>query len=141
MKVEISVPEVVGIINEIQKQPEKIFEMIRVNIKESVGQYLSEIMKVELTHFLGRDRYQRTEAVDNYRNGSYDRHYTLKGIGEVRVNVPRDRKGEFRTKVIPRSKQYEDSIRQDLCLMFLSGASSRTLSIMSNRLAVFQPLR
>jgi len=134
MKVEISVPEVVGIINEIQKQPEKIFEMIRVNIKESVGQYLSEIMKVELTHFLGRDRYQRTEAVDNYRNGSYDRHYTLKGIGEVRVNVPRDRKGEFRTKVIPRSKQYEDSIRQDLCLMFLSGASSRTLSIMSNRL-------
>jgi putative transposase len=134
MKVEISVPEVVNIINEIQKQPERIFEMIRVNIREGVGQYLSEIMKTELTHFLGRDHYQRNEGSDNYRNGSYDRHFTLKGIGEVKVDVPRDRKGEFKTRVIPRSKQYEDAIRQDLCLMFLSGVSSRTLSIMSNRL-------
>jgi putative transposase len=37
MKVEISVPEVVSIFKEIQQQPENIFEMIRVEIKESVG--------------------------------------------------------------------------------------------------------
>jgi len=134
MKVEISVPEVIGIINEIQKQPEKIFEMIRVNIRESVGQYLSEMMRVELTHFLGRDRYQHSEGNDNYRNGSYDRHFTLKGIGQVKVDVPRDRKGEFKTQVIPRSKQYEDEIGHDLSLLFLTGVSTRTLSMISNRL-------
>ncbi len=51
MKVEISVPEVVNIFKEIQEQPERIFEMIRVEIRENVGEYLSELMKVELTRW------------------------------------------------------------------------------------------
>ena len=32
----------------------------------------------------------------NYRNGGYNRRFTLKGIGEVVVNVPRDRKGKYK---------------------------------------------
>lgn len=134
MKVEISVPEVINIFKEIQEQPERLFEMIRFEIRESVGRYLSEIMKVELTHFLGRERYERGDGDTNHRNGSYSRSFTLKGIGEVEVKVPRDRKGEFKPRVIPRSKQYEDELRQDLCLMFLTGVSTRTLSMISTRL-------
>ena len=134
MKVEINVPEVISIFKEIQKQPERLFDMIRVEIRESVGRYLSEIMKVELTHFLGRRPYERGDGDTNHRNGSYSRSFTLKGIGEVRVKVPRDRKGEFKPRVIPRSKQYEDELRQDLCLMFLTGVSTRTLSMISTRL-------
>jgi len=53
-------------------------------------------MDMELTHFLGRRRYERTGEEDpNHRNGSYDRGFTLKGIGPVEVEVPRDRKGNF----------------------------------------------
>jgi len=37
MKVEINVPEVVSLFKEIQKQPEKLFEMIRMDIRETVG--------------------------------------------------------------------------------------------------------
>jgi len=48
--------------------------------------------------------------------------------------VPRDRKGEFETRVIPRSKQYEVELRQDLSFMFLIGVSTRSLSMMSERL-------
>ena len=65
---------------------------------------------------------------------SYDRKYTLKGIGPVNIKVPRDRKGDFKTEVIPRSKQYEDTIREDLGVMFLAGISTRTLSLVSERL-------
>jgi len=134
MKVEISVPEVVNIFKEIQEQPEKIFEMIRVEIRENVGEYLSELMKVELTRFLGRESYERVESDVDHRNGSYGRHFTLKGIGEVGVKVPRDRDGNFKTQVIPRSKRYESELRQDLSMMFLTGVSTRTLSMMSKRL-------
>jgi putative transposase len=91
-------------------------------------------METELTGFLGRGRYERVEGEINHRNGSYGRKYTLKGIGEIGVNVPRDRNGEFSTQVIPRSKQYEDALREDLCAMFLAGVSTRTLSLMSERL-------
>jgi putative transposase len=134
MKVEISVPEVVNIFKEIQQEPEKLFEMIRVDIRQSVGKYLSEFMEIELTRFLGREPYERIEGEVNHRNGFYPREFTLKGIGKVDVNVPRDREGEFKTQVIPRSKRYEDELRQDLSMMFLTGVSTRTLSMMSERL-------
>lgn len=134
MKVEISVPEVVSIFKEIQQQPENIFEMIRVEIKESVGQYLTKLMDLERTEFLGRQRYEHAQGDVNHRNGSYSRNFTLKGIGSVNVEIPRDRKGEFETQVIPRSKQYEVELRQDLSFMFLTGVSTRSLSMMSERL-------
>jgi putative transposase len=134
MKMEISVAEAMELINEIRQQPDSLFEMIRGTVKENVGKYLSELMDTELTGFLGRGRYERVASESNHRNGSYGRKYTLKGIGEVAVTVPRDRKGRFTTQVIPRSKQYEDAIREDLCAMFLSGVSTRTLALMSERL-------
>lgn len=134
MEIKISVPEVVSIFKEIQETPEKLFDMIRVDLRESVGRYLSEMMNVELSDFLGREPYERKDEEVNYRNGSYSRRFTLKGIGEVGVKVPRDRNGEFQSQIIPRGKQYEDAIRQDLCLMFLTGVSTRTLSMMSTRL-------
>ena len=134
MNIEISVPEVMSIFKEIQEQPKQIFEMIRVEMKENVGQYLSKLMKMELTHFLGRERYERGRGEVNHRNGSYGRNFALKGIGQVQVEVPRDRKGAFRTEVIPGSKRYEDEIREDLSFMFLTGISTRSLSMISRRL-------
>ena len=134
MKMEITVAEVRELINEIHEQPGSLFDMIRVNVQETVSQYLSAMMDSELTHFLGRGRYERCEGISNHRNGSYPRNFTLKGIGEVGVKVPRDRKGEFSTQVIPRSIQYEDALREDVCAIFLAGISTRTLSLMSERL-------
>ena len=134
MKVEISVAEVVQVFKEIQEQPEKILEMVKADMPQAVGGYLSEIMRLELTKFLGRQPYERAEDEPNHRNGSYPRLFTLKGIGEVPMQVPRDRKGEYQTQVIPKSKQYEDELRQDIAVMFLSGVSTRTLSMISHRL-------
>ena len=134
MKVEISVPEIVSVFKEIQQQPERIYDMIRTEVRENVGQYLSRLMDTELTHFLGRERYEHSQGDVNHRNGSYDRNFTLKGIGKVNVNVPRDRKGDFNTQVIPRSKRYEEEIREDVSMMFLTGVSTRTLSMISTRL-------
>ena len=134
MNLEISVPEVIETFKEIQEQPEKLFEMIRFDIRETVGHYLTAMMNTELSHFLGREPYERSHGKPNYRNGSYGRNFTLKGIGNVNIHVPRDRKGEFKTKIIPRSKQYEEEIARDLSLMFLAGTSTRSLSMISRRL-------
>ena len=102
MKLEISIPEVVDVFKEIQEQPEQLYKMIRIDIRETIGQYLSGLMDVELTHFLGRKRYERLQGDVNHRNGSYERNFTLKGIGEVDLQVPRDRRGNFKTQVIPK---------------------------------------
>jgi putative transposase len=134
VKLEISVTEVAQVFKAIQDQPGKILGMIKTNIPKAVGGYLSEIMRLELTRFLGRKPYERVEDESNHRNGSYPRNFALKGVGEVSVHVPRDRKGEYQTQVIPKSKQYEDELRHDIAVMFLSGVSTRTLSMISHRL-------
>ncbi len=134
MKVEISVPQVVEIYNEIQQQPESLFEMIRVDLRQTVGDYLTSIMKAEMNNFLGREPYERRGGKANHRNGSYERKFALKGVGEVNVKVPRDRAGKFHTKILPRSKQYEEEISRDMSMMFLAGISTRSLSMLSRRL-------
>jgi len=94
----------------IKDQPEQLYEMIRTDIRQTIGQYLSGLMDVELTHFLGRNRYERRLGDVNHRNGSYNRNFTLKGIGKMDLKIPRDRKGAFRNHVIPRGKRYEDAL-------------------------------
>jgi len=71
MKVEIIVPEVVSIFKEIKEQPENLFEIIRFDIRETGGQYLTAMRNAELTHFLGREHYECGQGEVNHRNGSY----------------------------------------------------------------------
>jgi transposase-like protein len=52
-----------------------------------------------LSHFLGRGRYERCQGQSNHRNGSYGRHFTLKGIGNVGIRIPRDREGEYNREI------------------------------------------
>ncbi len=137
MKLEASVAELVQAFKEIQEikdQPGKILEMVKTEVPKVIGEYLSEVMQIELTRFLGRQPYERAGGEPDYRNGSYSRSITLKKIGEVEVKVPRDRQGKYQTQVLPRSKQYEDELRQDMAMMFLGGVSTRTLALMSHRL-------
>ena len=47
----IGIPEVVEIFKEIREQRERLFEMIRFDIRETVGQYLTAMMNAELSTF------------------------------------------------------------------------------------------
>jgi putative transposase len=134
MQLEVNVPEVFKIFKEICVAPEKLFDMMRLDLREIAGNYLTALMEWELTVHLGRKRYERRAGSVNHRNGSYARHFTIKGVGEVEIKVPRDRQGTFKTEVLPQRRQYEEAVAQDLTLMFLAGLSTRTLSLISVRL-------
>lgn len=134
MELTVSVTEVAELIKAIQTRPGRFFEMMRMDVQEEVGKYLTGLMDAELTHHLGREKYERADGDANHRNGTYARRFCIKGIGEVELRIPRDRDGEFKTQVIPRSQQYEDAITEDLSLMYLTGISTRSLSLISRRL-------
>jgi hypothetical protein len=48
VKVEISVSEVIQVFKEMQGHPGKVLEMVRADMPKVVGEYLSEIMQIEL---------------------------------------------------------------------------------------------
>ena len=133
MKLDFTVSEVKELINQLTDR-ETFMETIRVDVRAAVGSLMSNLMDTELTRHLGRDRYERLNGRCNHRNGKYGRKLTLKGIGEVNLKVPRDRLGTFQTRVIPKWRRYEQTLVDDLSLMFLSGCSTRSLSMISKRL-------
>ncbi len=130
-----NLPDVKEIFKEIMISPEKMFDMLRLDIKKICENALSELIKAELTSYLRRGKYTRDKSNSkNYRNGYYKRKYTVKNIGELNIKVARDRKGEFKSKLIPKYDRYEKSIEKDLALLFLSGLSTRSISMISKSL-------
>lgn len=134
MELKVSVSEAIELIKEVKNVPAKIFEYIGMNIQKEVGTFLTNLMEQELTNHIGREKYERKEGKTDYRNGSYARNFCIKGIGDVTVSIPRDRDGDFKTKVIPGCQRYDERITEDLAAMYLTGISTRTLSLLSKRL-------
>ena len=134
MELKVSVAEAIALIKEVENVPAKIFEYIGMNVQKEVGAFLTNLMGLELTDHIGRDRYARKDGPTDYRNGSYSRTFCIKGIGEVEVRVPRDRDGDFKTQVLPRSQRYDGRIAEDLAAMYVAGISTRTLSLLTKRL-------
>ncbi len=123
----------------LQTHPEELFTLLRSQISLTVGAFLSYLMNLELTDFLGREKYEHIANGDqstpkNYRNGTYKRSFAVKQAGKVCVQVPRDRFNRFTTQIIPKYQRMEKEFRQDICLLYLSGMSTRTLSLLSKRL-------
>ena len=54
MEFRVNVAEVKDFIKGIAESSGKIFNMVRFNVKESVGQYLTDLMNAELTFYIGR---------------------------------------------------------------------------------------
>ncbi len=134
MELKVSVSEAIALIKEVENVPAKILKYIGMNIQKEVGAFLTNFMDKELTDHVGREKYERKEGNSDYRNGSYSRTFCIKGIGDVEVRVPRDRDGDFQTQVLPRNKQYDERIVEDIAAMYLTGISTRTLSLLSRRL-------
>ena len=139
MKTEANVPEVKAIFKEIIEAPERMFELFRIDMKQACERAVTELIKVELTGFLGREKYQRSKEEEpkkekNYRNGNYPRRYTVKNAGTLDVEVARDRLGKFNSRIINKYERYEKAIEKDIVLMYLSGLSTRGISLISQSL-------
>jgi len=129
------ITEVEEVFKEIMKDPGRMFDMFRIDMKRTCEKALERVISMELTSYLGRDRYERGEGdYKNYRNGSYPRSFTAKGIGDLHFRVSRDRDGKFHSKVINRYERYEEEIGHDIQAMFLSGMSTRSIELFSEHL-------
>lgn len=130
-----SVPETMETFKAILAEPEKMFEMLRVDFSRAAEQAVSELIKMELTGFLGRSKYERKDGSNkNYRNGGYSRTYTAKGLGTLRIEVKRDRLGKFNSKLLQRYDRYDKALAADMLAMFLGGMSTRNINMFSSQL-------
>lgn len=135
IKAETNVAETKDVFKLILQEPERVFEMMQFNFKEIAERTLCEMLKAELTLYLGREPYKRVDnPKKNHRNGYYGKNYTVKNIGELKLQIPRDRVGNFSSRLIKKYDSYDKALEKDVCLMFLSGISTRGIELISKQI-------
>ena len=79
----------------------------------------------EMTDYLHRQPYQRSDTTTDYRNGYYYRRLDTT-LGPIEhISVPRSRSGLFRTKIFQRYARRQDTVNTLVCNAFLRGISTR----------------
>jgi putative transposase len=97
---------------------------LREHIRQATRLVMEEIMREELTAFLGVPWGASTPERKGYRNGYYQRDLaTTSGLIED-LQVPRDRAGEFHSQACERYSRYEPQIAEGLTQMYVSGTST-----------------
>ncbi len=90
---------------------------------------MNSLLEAERDEFLGRGRHQPLDAEhDNYRNGYRPRKINFFGLGEIELQVPRDRQGEFESEWLPERKGQDAELEAFLAEAFLAGLSTRDLA-------------
>lgn len=94
-------------------------------MKEMFADVLQETLHAEMDDHLGFDKSERrndSSEKKNYRNGSTKR--TLKTqLGEVQINVPRDRNGEFESGIIGKYQRNADGLEERILSLYATGMS------------------
>jgi transposase-like protein len=97
-------------------------------LADLVGDTVESMMQAELEANLGYSKYNTEDKdTDNSRNGSSSK--TLRSeYGEIDIDVPRDRKGEFELKIIPKYKRDIKGLDSQIISMYAKGMSTRDIS-------------
>lgn len=102
-------------------------------MKEMFKDALQQVMNSELDEKLGYEKSERASKNDesgmskNYRNG-YSPKIVKTQIGEVEINVPRDRNGEFEPQIISKYNRNADGIEEKILSLYACGMSQRDIS-------------
>src|ERR1700684_4398596 len=95
-------------------------EMVRGTVEET----LNAMLDAEADQFCGAGRYERSQARQDTRAGSYERSlHTV--AGEVTLKVPKLRRQTCETAIIERYRRRESSVEEALVEMYLAGVSVR----------------
>ena len=81
-------------------------ELFRSHLERAVN----TLLRTELTAFLEYEKYDRTGFNSgNSRNGSYSRSIKTE-YGELTLEIPRDRNGEFKQQTVPAYRRTNDTL-------------------------------
>jgi len=95
---------------------------------------LEQMLEAELTAHLGYEKHEaKGRNSGNSRNGKTGKKVRTSG-GDVTVQVPRDRKGDFAAQVLPAGQKQTNELEDKIIAMYANGTSTRDIQRMLNDL-------
>ncbi len=120
--------------------PKKEFEQavkrdVQSRVREGVKAVLEEVLQEEMTEHLEAGYRELTPTRRGQRNGHYTRNLVTPAGRIERLEVPRDREGEFVTEVFERYKRMTGDVEEAVLEMYLSGISVRKIAGVTDSLS------
>jgi len=102
--------------------------------RKQVEKALNMLLKAEQSAFLGYDPWEpKGYNIGNSRNGYYKRKLKTE-LGELDIEVPRDRLGHFQQQTLGAYLQEQDQLEQSIILLYRNGISTREVSELIERM-------
>lgn len=71
-------------------------------MKSMFKDILQETLEAEMVSQLGYDKYELSEKRTPNSRNSYSKKTVKSELGDVELNIPRDRNGEFEPEILPK---------------------------------------
>src|SRR5690554_4554275 len=112
----------------VQEQKFKNSTEVLNAMKEMFKDVLQEALEAEMDLQLGYDKYNISEKqVQNSRNG-YSKKTVKTELGEIDLDIPRDRNGEFQPQIIPKYQRNITGIEDKIMALYAAGMTTRDIS-------------
>ena len=88
-------------------------------------QGVEEMLKAELDAHLGYEKHSKDGyGSGNSRNGSFSKKIKTDNLGDMVLNIPRDRNGEFEPQLIPKGQRMSDKLEEAITGMYSRGMTT-----------------
>ena len=86
-------------------------------------------LSAELTEHLGYDKHEKVGYnTGNSRNGTFKKTIFTENVGEVNLDIPRDRNGEFKPLIIPKGESVSSKIEDAILGMYSRGMTTSDIT-------------
>lgn len=96
-------------------------------LKNMFKDALQEMMNAEFDNSMGYSKYDKTTEKTNYRNGTTKKNLKSE-FGEFEFETPRDRKGEFEPKIVPKNIRDVSGIEDKIISLYARGLTTREIN-------------
>jgi putative transposase len=88
-------------------------------------QGVEEMLQAELDTHLGYEKHSKEGyGSGNSRNGSFSKKIKTDSLGDMVLNIPRDRNGEFEPRLIPKGQRMSDKLEEAITGMYSRGMTT-----------------
>lgn len=97
-------------------------------LKDLLGDTLQGMLEAEMDTKLGYSKYDyQNKETDDSRNG-YSKKTVTSSLGNIDLDIPRDRKGEFEPQAVKKNQTDVSNIEDQVLSMYAKGMTTRDIS-------------
>lgn len=101
---------------------------VEEKLRKSFGKIIKSMLEAEMDEHLGNNKYKHEDnKQDNYRNG-YSKKKVKSNMGELELEIPRDRKSEFEPVVVPKHSRDISRLETQIIELYGMGNTTRQIS-------------